>query len=222
MTERMKKLCALLPACECFADVGCDHGYATRYMLKSGLCKRAVIADISAKSLSKAERLRETYIKKGVCRSVCCDGLEGIPSDCSDLTLIAGMGGEEILKILKNSYIPRACVFQPMKNAAELRGFLLESGCCIDYDGLFTETRGGLVKHYFAIRGRATGGTRPYSAAELAYGRDSLGTPELKELLGYELQKNRTYALKNLSPASRAELERRTAFIEEVLGYDGK
>ena len=109
-----------------------------------------------------------------------------------------------------------------MKNAAELRGFLLESGCCIDYDGLFTETRGGLVKHYFAIRGRATGGTRPYSAAELAYGRDSLGTPELKELLGYELQKNRTYALNNLSPASRAELERRTAFIEEVLGYDGK
>ena len=57
MTGRLKKLCALLERCERFVDVGCDHGYCTKYMLEGGLCNSAVISDVSAKSLSKAEKL---------------------------------------------------------------------------------------------------------------------------------------------------------------------
>lgn len=217
MTERLKKLCALLDKCDRFVDVGCDHGYCTKYMLDSGLCNRAVIADVSAKSLSKAEKLLAEYVSAGRCASVCCDGLESIDRG-DDLVLIAGMGGEEILKIIKSAYIPRSFVFQPMKNAPELREYLLESGCAIDYDGLFTETRAGLVKNYFAIKGRAGGKTaRPYTAAELAYGRDSLGTPELEALLNYELTKNLAYAQGGLSPQSRAEVESRIQFIKGVL-----
>lgn len=217
MTERLKKLCALLGRCVVFADVGCDHGYCADYMLGSGLCKSAIITDISASSLSKAERLLKKYIAEGCCRSVCCDGLDGVAEGSADLVLIAGMGGEEILKILKQSYIPQSFVFQPMKNAAQLRAYLIENGCSITYDGLFTETRGGLIKHYFAIKGNRTGGTSAYSAAQLAYGRDSLGTAELEELLKYELNKNFTYAQGELSPSSRAEVEDRIKFIKGVL-----
>lgn len=217
MTERLKKLCALLSPCEVFADVGCDHGYCARYMLDSKLCKSAVITDISASSLSKAERLLKKYISEGACRPVCCDGLKGVEEGSADLVLIAGMGGEEILKILKESYIPRAFVFQPMKNAEQLRSYLIANGCAIEYDGLFTETRGGLIKHYFAIKGKNSGGTPPYSAAELAYGRDSLGTVELEELLSYELSKNLAYAEGDLSPSSRAQVEERIQFIKGVL-----
>lgn len=217
MTERLKKLCALLSPCKIFADVGCDHGYCTRYMLSRGLCKSAVITDISAGSLSKAERLLENYIKSGVCRSVCCDGLSGVPEGTADQVLIAGMGGEEILKILREAYIPQSFVFQPMKNAPQLRQYLLERGCAIEYDGLFTETRGGLVKNYFVIKGTNSGGTHAYTRAQLAFGRDSLGTPQLAALIEYELKKNTAYASGELSPSSRAEVEARIAFLKEVL-----
>ena len=101
MTERLKKLCAQLVPCKRFIDVGCDHGYCTAYMLERRLCERAVIADVSAKSLSKAERLLSRYVSDGLCSSVCCDGLEGIAEEEGDLVLIAGMGGDEILKIIK-------------------------------------------------------------------------------------------------------------------------
>ena len=102
MTERLKKLCAQLVPCKRFIDVGCDHGYCTAYMFERRLCERAVIADVSAKSLSKAERLLSRYVSDGLCSAVCCDGLEGIAEEEGDLVLIAGMGGDEILKIIKN------------------------------------------------------------------------------------------------------------------------
>ena len=40
--KRIETLCSLLTAAKSFADVGCDHGYCTEYMLKSGLCEKAV------------------------------------------------------------------------------------------------------------------------------------------------------------------------------------
>lgn len=218
MTERLKKLCAHLVRCGRFIDVGCDHGYCTKYMLDNRLCDSAVISDVSAGSLSKAQKLLGRYIASGVCTAVCCDGLEGIEERNGDLVLIAGMGGEEILKIIRQAYIPQSFVFQPMKNARELREYLLANCCEIEYDGLFTETRAGIVKNYFVIKGRAHGGAaRSYSAAELAYGCDSLGTPELEALLKYELSKNLAYAQGGLSPDSRAEVEGRIEFIKGVL-----
>ena len=69
-------------------------------MLKNGLCKRAVISDISAKCLEKAEILLKNYIQSGAVKSVCCSGLEKI-DESTDEVLIAGMGGDEIVEILK-------------------------------------------------------------------------------------------------------------------------
>ena len=96
--DRIKKLCTYLQPCNTFADVACDHGYCAEYMLKNGLCERAVISDISEKSLSKAETLLSVYIKNGRCCAACCDGLEGLDVN-TDEALIAGIGGEEIVKI---------------------------------------------------------------------------------------------------------------------------
>ena len=99
-TKRIRAICAELLPCGVFADVGCDHGYCTQYMLENGLCRRAVLSDISAASLAKAEKLLEGYIRAGIAASVCCAGLERVPRD-TDEVLIAGMGGDEIADILE-------------------------------------------------------------------------------------------------------------------------
>lgn len=186
---RIEEICSYIDECESFADIGCDHGYCTLHALKSGKCKRAIIADVSAKSLAKAERLLSSYIEKGRCKSVCCDGLGGIDREC-ELVLIAGMGGMEIIKILTEGFIPKRFIFQPMKNSEELRSFLIANGCKITADDIFLDG-----KYYFIIKGERFGGTKEYSKEELVFGRDSLNNPVFKQFAQKEIDKLSAYEM---------------------------
>lgn len=167
MTERIRTICSALPAVSVFADVGCDHGYCTQFMLQNGLCETAYVSDISAGSLSKAEKLLEKEIRAGRCVPVCADGMKGLPQ--VDCVLIAGLGGEEIVRILSERYIPPKFVLQPMRNSERVREFLLGRGCDITADHTFC----GEGKYYDLIAGKNAGGC-VYSDWELRYGRDNL------------------------------------------------
>ncbi len=207
--DRISSICALLDKCDTFADVGCDHGYCTQYMLKNKLCNAAFITDISAKSLQKAEVLLADYIKNGVCKSVCCDGLQAF-TKLPQQVLIAGMGGEEIIKILSGG-IPEKFVLQPMKNAAALRSFLIAKGCKILYDNLFLDG-----KYYFIIKGVNVGGDC-YSSMELEYGRDSLHNPLLKDYLYDEIYKHLVYYEMATSEEGKEQLVKKVVAMDEVL-----
>lgn len=208
--DRIDKLCAYLPPCGSFADVGCDHGYCTKYMLLNGLCKTAVISDISGKCLQKAERLLRGYIDSGAVKAVCCNGLEKIDKN-TDLVLIAGMGGEEIVNILKTAYIPHSFVFQPMKNVRAVREFLLSKGAEITVDEPFES--GG--KFYYVLKG-VRQGKCSYSKAELEFGK-SLKSAETKAYMRAELEKKRAYLQRELNENTRAEIAAQAKFIEGVL-----
>ena len=105
-SKRIQTLCSLLFPVQTFADVGCDHGYCTEYMLKNALCAHATVTDVSADCLKKAELLLADFMTSGVCSSLCTDGLQGV-SENTDLVLIAGMGGIEIVNILRQGFIPK-------------------------------------------------------------------------------------------------------------------
>lgn len=214
--DRIQKLCAYLERCKTFADVGCDHGYCTRYMLDNGLCEKAIISDISDKCLNKAETLLQEYIKKGKCIPVCCSGLEKI-DPLTELVLIAGMGGEEIISILKSSFIPENFVVQPMRNVREVREFLLENGAEITRDEIFSS--GG--KFYFVICGSRRAGksaenSNTYTTAQLEYGKGDLDG-DLGAYLCEELQKKRSYLERDLSAGSRKRILESIKFTEGVL-----
>lgn len=210
--DRISRLCSYLDKCSTFADVACDHGYFAEYMLKNGFCDSAVISDISAKSLQKAQTLLDGYIKQGKCKAVCCDGLELIDRGVRQ-AIIAGIGGEEIIKILKNSFIPQSFVFQPMKNAEALRSYLIERGCALTADDIFSDGK----NYYFIIKGINCGGMANYSEAELLYGRDSIKNPVFKEYLKEEIAKKQSYLQRVMTDENRAILEKETAFMQGVL-----
>ncbi len=209
--DRIKKLCSYLDKCATFADVGCDHGFCTRYMLKNGLCERAVISDISAKCLKKAEDLLAEYIKDGSASSVCCNGLDGISKD-TEQVLIAGMGGEEIVSILKNSFIPEKFVLQPMKNVRAVREYLLENGAEISVDEPFES--GG--KFYYVIKGKKCGNSSIYGEQQLLFGLNLSGETTRK-YIRLELEKKRACLERNLSNKSRDKIENEIRFMEGVL-----
>jgi len=160
-----------LEKCSSFADIGCDHGFFTEYMLKNNMCERAYISDISKECLSKAELLLKDYIAQGRVVSRVADGLKGADKNTS-LTLIAGMGGMEIIKILSEGFLPLKFVLQPMKDSPRLRKFLVDSGAKITLDVTFAD--GGYF--YDVIKGERSGGSR-YSEDELAFGKTNLVEP---------------------------------------------
>lgn len=209
--DRINKLCSYLQPCVSFADVGCDHGYCTLYMLKNGLCESAVISDVSAKCLQKAEKLLKSYISSGKVTAVCADGLGGIKSD-TDEVLIAGMGGDEIVEILKNAFIPANFVLQPMKNPRAVREFLLSSGALITADEVFES--GG--KFYTVIKGKNSGNSNIYTDVQLEYGYNLHSAAAVK-YLSSELEKKRGYLKREMNAAARNKIEGECRKIEEVL-----
>ena len=209
--DRINKLCTYLDKCATFADVGCDHGYCTQYMLKNDLCESAVISDISAKCLQKAETLLADYIKSGKVNSVCCNGLEGV-SEETEQVLIAGMGGEEIVSIFKNSFIPRKFVLQPMKNIRVVREYLLQNGAEIYVDEPFES--GG--KFYFVIKGKKCGNSSIYGEQQLEFGLNLSGETT-KKYINDELKNKRSSLERNLKTETRLKLEEEIRFMEGVL-----
>jgi tRNA A22 N-methylase len=231
---RIEELCAYLSPCGTFADVGCDHGYCTQFMLQHNLCERAILSDISAKSLAKAERLLAPYVASGRVQAVVCFGLEKIPRDTNEV-LIAGMGGEEILAILKRGFIPKRFVLQPMKNADLVRTFLLQNGCTIERDDLFFDG-----KFYFAISGTSgnnepectatqsqkgsgqtttqiqKGSGQTYTPTQIKFGRDSLTNPLFQEYLAQEIAKKRTYLQAEMSGEHRSALMAELDYLKRV------
>ncbi len=213
MTERIKIICSHLPKAELFADVGCDHGYCTQFMLRRGLCRTAYISDISKGSLSKAEELLFCEIAEGRCVSVCADGMKGLPAQC-DCVLIAGLGGEEIVRILTEGYVPRKFVLQPMKNSERVRAFLLERGCAIVSDDTFFAEG----KYYDLITGENTGASE-YSDWEIAFGRDNLKRKSqafFGKLKGEERKLRAYLAQTGMSEKSRDDVLRRLYEMEVI------
>lgn len=209
MTGRLKEICANLPVAECLADVGCDHGYCTKYAFDNHLCARAYISDISAGSLEKAKKLLAKEIDAGRCIPCLGDGLQKIGA--CDCVLIAGLGGEEIVRILSESALPVRFVLQPMRNSDKVRSFLIARGARLERDYTFED--GGY--YYDLIAGAGTGGDS-YSDYEIIFGRENLKTlPDaFVKKMTEEREKIRARMGRKMSLASRAELVRRLSVLE--------
>ena len=63
LDARLLAAAGLLGPCELFVDVGANHGFLGAYMLRAGLCGRALLTDISASAL---ERARRTLAEEGM------------------------------------------------------------------------------------------------------------------------------------------------------------
>ena len=210
MTKRLREICSHIPKAEAFADVGCDHGYCARYALENMLARRVYITDISAPSLEKAKSLLKKEIEAGKCIPIVGDGISVLPEECT--VLIAGMGGEEIVKIL-SEVIPPAFLLQPMKNTEKVRRFLVERGCKITLDYTFEDG-----KFYDFIMGTRNGGDR-YTEEEFLYGRDNLKNPSpaFIKKVRIERDKIRSYLYSALSDGERERLINRLREKERLL-----
>ena len=218
--KRINLICSLLKSTSTFADVGCDHGYCSHYVLEKGLCDRVIASDVSRGSLEKAERLLADYIREGKVTTVLGDGFYGVPKD-TEQVLIAGMGGYEIIQILSHKtygFLPKNFVFQPMHDTAKLREYLLENGGYIERDFTFFDGR----KYYDVLVGRRAeeGEKQAYTPAQILFGKENilLRPTAFLAWMKREIEKIEGYVkTPSLSEESRQELRKRQALLKGVI-----
>jgi len=103
LSNRLKALSNFVDCNASVADIGTDHGYLPIYLAQSKTAKRIIASDISAASLRAARRFAEKYKVTDKIEFIAAPGLDGVKPSDVDIVIIAGMGGETILGILKNA-----------------------------------------------------------------------------------------------------------------------
>lgn len=113
------------------ADVGCDHGYLSIYLLTHGIASAVIASDIREMPLQSAVVNAEKYGVLDKIRFFLSDGVQNIPRDF-DTLVCAGMGADTMVSILegapwlKNSQY--RLILQCQSKTHFLRKYLSESG----------------------------------------------------------------------------------------------
>ncbi len=145
------------------ADVGTDHAYLPIWLAKNGLISSAVASDIRIKPLKAGEENIKKYGVEDIVKTRLCGGLDEVEPEEADDIVIAGMGGEMIVKIIDNaSWLKNSekrLILQPMTKMHELRSYLCENGFEIKSETPCTH--GG--KYYTVICAEYSGETMSFS-----------------------------------------------------------
>ena len=88
------------------ADIGCDHGQLSAYLLERCEKLSVLASDVSAPSLEKAKKLIGGKGFASRARFAVADGLSAV-DETMDVIVMAGMGADTMLKIIDEG---RACI----------------------------------------------------------------------------------------------------------------
>lgn len=83
------------------ADVGCDHAYVSMYLVDSGFCSRSIAMDVRKGPLEIAKKnVYESGLQEKIDLRL-SDGLDKLKKGEAQSIVIAGMGGNLIINILR-------------------------------------------------------------------------------------------------------------------------
>lgn len=206
------------------ADIGCDHGYLSIYLVQSGKKECAIAMDVRPGPLSKAKENVSAYCLEDKITFRLSDGLEKLSPNEADTIIIAGMGGPLMEEILKKGHDVAACckelILQPQSDIPHFRRFLMEEGYLLLEEECVLDEG----KYYFPMRvcprtsEFASKGYNLTSDVEFAYGGHTLQqkNPVLKE---YLLKEQRVWrdTLDHLASADSDKVDQRKQEIKERL-----
>lgn len=112
-------------------DVGTDHAYLPTFLIGEKRIKSAIACDINEKPLQSALATINSYDAKNIELRL-CDGLAGVRENEFSDVVIAGMGGELIIKILSDCPFIKNdkfnIILQPMSKVYDVRKWLCQNG----------------------------------------------------------------------------------------------
>ena len=113
------------------ADIGCDHGYLSIYLLTQGIARSCIASDVREGPLQSAQRNARKF---GVANKIefhLSDGVQNLPRDF-DCMVCAGMGADTMVHILESAPWLKdekyTLILQCQSKTPMLRRYLSENG----------------------------------------------------------------------------------------------
>ena len=123
------------------ADIGCDHGYLSLYLLQQGIASSVIASDVNAGPLESARRNAAKFGFQEKIEFYLSDGVRSIPRDF-DTMVCAGMGADTMMSIIADAYDewladPKyTLILQCQSKRPELRQWLYDKGFLINRETL--------------------------------------------------------------------------------------
>ena len=160
LSARLQMLADMVTPGNRVADVGCDHGFLSIYLVQSGISPEVIAMDVRKGPLAAAgEHIRACGLG-GYIETRISDGLTALEPEEVDTVVCAGMGGRLMERILREGFAKAAAlkelILQPQSEIPEFRRFLRKAGYEITDESIVYD--GG--KYYFAMRAMPQGGIR--------------------------------------------------------------
>lgn len=190
LSGRLWYVANMVTPCNVVADIGTDHGYVPIYLVENKICKKAIAMDINVGPLERAkENIRKENLENCI-ETRLSDGLEKLRHKESDTVIIAGMGGELMIRILEKGLhildTVTELILSPHSGLEKVRGYLLENGFSIEDETMLIDE-----DKYYTIMKISHGIEDAYSEIELKFGRKLIQKKDsvLQEYLCQNLNK---------------------------------
>lgn len=132
ISKRLLCCAELIPTGSRVADIGTDHGYLGIYLLKEGKATHVLACDLREGPLDNARRNAALFGVQAQMDFRLSDGLAKVRPEEVDTIVLAGMGGDLIVRILSQCTWLRderlTLILQPQSAGNALRRWLAEEG----------------------------------------------------------------------------------------------
>ena len=113
------------------ADIGCDHGYLSIYLLTNGIARSCIASDVREGPLQSAQRNARKFGVANKIEFFLSDGVQNLPRDF-DCMVCAGMGADTMIHILESAPWLQdekyTLILQCQSKTPMLRRYLSENG----------------------------------------------------------------------------------------------
>ena len=143
LSKRLEEVASMVQNGNRVADVGTDHGYIPIFLVKEQKVPSAIAMDVRKGPLERAILHIKEYHVEDKIQARLSDGLEKLNAGEADTVVIAGMGGELMIRILQQGKHMWETVSQwvlsPQSELDEVRHFLTSSGFVIARESMLEE-----------------------------------------------------------------------------------
>lgn len=152
LSRRLRMLADLMTRGYRAADVGCDHGFLSIYLVQQGISPRVLAMDVRKGPLAAArEHIASCGLEEYI-GSRLSDGLAALRPGEAETLICAGMGGPLMEKILRDGMEKarelKELILQPQSEIGSFRRFLRREGFRILAEDAVCEDG----KYYFAMK----------------------------------------------------------------------